>query len=381
MRDVPSCVISSSYFAVCTGPDFLPVFEAGTYLVTDTIFVPPNTIIVGQMFSVIMGAGPKFANQNSPTPVLRVGNPGDEGAVEISDMVITTQGGAAGAIGIEWNIKESSQGSAGMWDVHVRLGGTKGTNINVANCPAGSTDVSKCASAFLGIHITSSGSGYFENVWVWNADHDLDDPAESKLNVFSGRGILVESRGPVWLVGTASEHHVIYQYAFHNARDIWAGLIQTETPYFQPTPNPPTPFSLNPKYGDPSGISKDAWGLVISASSNIWVYGAGIYSFFQACVPTRNCQTDIVLVDQQSASIWLYQVTTAGSTSMLSYPNVTIAKQADNINGFARRIYKARTAHLFSNTAHSVQTLHIPSDVPPFITKAALTISECAVRR
>jgi hypothetical protein len=129
-------------------------------------------------------------------------------------------------------------------------------------------------------------------------DHDLDDPAESKLNVFSGRGILVESRGPVWLVGTASEHHVclmveapvphiscaiqvIYQYAFHNARDIWAGLIQTETPYFQPTPNPPTPFSLNPKYGDPSGISKDAWGLVISASSNIWVYGAGIYSFFQ----------------------------------------------------------------------------------------------------
>ncbi|KAJ7265334.1 glycoside hydrolase family 55 protein, partial [Mycena rebaudengoi] len=311
------------------------IFEAGTYLVTDTIFVPPNTIIVGQMFSVIMGAGPKFANQNSPTPVLRVGNPGDEGAVEISDMVITTQGGAAGAIGIEWNIKESSQGSAGMWDVHVRLGGTKGTNINVANCPAGSTDVSKCASAFLGIHITSSGSGYFENVWVWNADHDLDDPAESKLNVFSGRGILVESRGPVWLVGTASEHHVIYQYAFHNARDIWAGLIQTETPYFQPTPNPPTPFSLNPKYGDPSGISKDAWGLVISASSNIWVYGAGIYSFFQACVPTRNCQTDIVLVDQQSASIWLYQVTTAGSTNMLSYPNVTIAKQADNINGFA----------------------------------------------
>jgi hypothetical protein len=77
---------------------------------------------------------------------LKVGNPGDVGAVEISDIVITTQGGSAGAIGmylflhwtqafadltvlfpegIEWNIKESSQGSAGMWDVHVRLGGTK----------------------------------------------------------------------------------------------------------------------------------------------------------------------------------------------------------------------------------------------------------------
>ncbi|KAJ7216702.1 pectate lyase superfamily protein-domain-containing protein [Mycena rebaudengoi] len=317
-------------------------FEAGTYLVTDTIFVPAGTIIVGQMFSVIMGSGPKFANQNAPTPVLRVGNPGDVGAVEISDIVITTQGGSAGAIGIEWNIKESSQGSAGMWDVHVRLGGTKGTNINAANCPTGSTDMSKCASAFLGLHITSSGSGYFENVWVWNADHDLDDAAESKLNVFSGRGVLVESRGPVWLVGTASEHHVIYQYAFNNARDIWAGLMQTETPYFQPTPNPPAPFTINPKYGDPPDSGKDAWGLVISTSSNIFVYGAGIYSFFQtysqACVPTRDCQNNIVLVDQQSASIWMYQLTTAGSTNMISYPNISIAKQADNINGFASTI-------------------------------------------
>jgi hypothetical protein len=55
----------------------------------------------------------------------KVGNPGDIGAVEISDLVITTTGGSAGAIGIEWNIKQSAQGSAGMWDVHVRLGGTK----------------------------------------------------------------------------------------------------------------------------------------------------------------------------------------------------------------------------------------------------------------
>ncbi|KAJ7216114.1 pectate lyase superfamily protein-domain-containing protein [Mycena rebaudengoi] len=252
---------------------FFTVIEAGTYLVTDTIFVPPGTIIVGQMFSVIMGSGPKFANQNTPTPVLRVGNPGDTGAVEISDLVITTTGGSAGAIGIEWNVKASSQGAAGMWDVHVRLGGTKGTNINAANCPASSTNAAKCASAFLGFHITRSGSGYFENVWVWNADHDLDDPAESKLNVFSGRGVLVESTGPVWLVGTASEHHVIYQYAFNKARDIWAGLIQTETPYFQPTPKPPAPFSINPLYGDPAGPLTDSWGLVITLSSNIFVYG------------------------------------------------------------------------------------------------------------
>ncbi|KAF7311921.1 Glucan 1,3-beta-glucosidase [Mycena indigotica] len=216
-----------------------------------------------------------------------------------------------------------------------------GTNINAANCPTSSVSVAACASAFLGIHITSSGSGYFENVWVWNADHDLDDPNQSRINSFSGRGILVESaRGPVWLVGTASEHHVIYQYAFHNAQNIYAGLIQTETPYFQPTPIPPAPFSTNPLYGDPSEAVVDAWGLVITRSFNMFVYGAGLYSFFQTygqgCVTTRNCQNSMVLVDRESSAIYIYQLTTTGTTNMISYPgNVSIALQADNIDGYA----------------------------------------------
>ncbi|KAF7342223.1 Glucan 1,3-beta-glucosidase [Mycena venus] len=258
------------------------LFEAGTYLVTDTIFVPSGTMIVGDMFSVIMGSGPKFADQKNPRPVIRVGNPGDIGEVEMSDLVITTTGGSAGAIGIEWNLKQSTQGAAGIWDVHIRLGGTKGTNVNSANCPTSSTDASKCATSFLGLHVTQTGSGYFENVWVWNADHDLDDPNQTQINAFSGRGVLIESaRGPVWLVGTASEHHVIYQYAFHNTQNIYAGLIQTETPYFQPTPKPPTPFSLDSTYGDPASVNLDAFGLVITNSYNIFVYGAGLYSFFQ----------------------------------------------------------------------------------------------------
>ncbi|KAJ7079288.1 pectin lyase fold/virulence factor [Mycena belliarum] len=338
------------------------LFEAGTYLVTDTIFVPAGTKMIGGMFSVIMGTGANFADQKNPRPVIRVGNPGDEGAVEISDMVITTTGGSAGAIGIEWNVNEDSQGAAGMWDVHIRLGGAKGTNINSANCPTSSTDASKCASAFLGLHITPTGSGYFENVWVWNADHDLDDPAQTKINAFSGRGVLVESKkGPVWLVGTASEHHVIYQYAFKNAQNIYAGLIQTETPYFQPTPNPPAPFSLNSDYGDPDSIHNDAWGLIITKSYSVYVYGAGFYSFFQTysqdCVPNRNCQDSMVLVDQASSGIYIYQLTTAGSTNMLSYPNVSIAQQADNINGFASTLtlWEAPTSNVPQGECGSTQ--------------------------
>ncbi|KAF7368476.1 Glucan 1,3-beta-glucosidase [Mycena venus] len=116
---------------------------------------------------------------------------------------------------------------------------------------------------------------YFENVWVWNADHDLEDPNQTQINAFSGRGVLIEStKGPVWLVGTASEHHVIHQYAFHKTQNLYA------TPYFQPTPKPPAPLSINPTYGDPSSDTNDAWGLVISSSYNIFVYGARLYSFF-----------------------------------------------------------------------------------------------------
>ncbi|KAK7052591.1 glucan 1,3-beta-glucosidase [Favolaschia claudopus] len=330
------------------GGCYILLFEAGTYLVTDTIVVPPNTIIVGEMFSTILGSGSKFADQKNPRPVLKVGNPGDTGVVEISDMVIATTGGSAGAIGIQWNIKASKQGSAGMWDVHVRLGGAKGTNINAANCPTSTTNL-KCASAFLGFHITRSGSGYFENVWVWNADHDLDDPAESKINSFSARGILVESTAAVFLVGTASEHHVIYQYAFNKARNVWAGLIQTETPYFHPTPQPPAPFSINSNYGDPPGTFSDAWGVVITLSSDIFIYGAGLYSFFktysQDCVPNRNCQDNMLLIDQQSADVAIFQLTTAGATNMLSYNNVSVAKQADNINGFASTVTFWETSH------------------------------------
>jgi glucan 1,3-beta-glucosidase len=74
---------------------------------------------------------------------------------------------------------------------------------------------------------------------------------------------------------------VIYEYAFYNAQQVYAGMIQTETPYFQPTPNPPAPFSTNLAYGDPPGARLDALGLVITSSFDIFVYGAGLYSFFQ----------------------------------------------------------------------------------------------------
>ena len=45
--------------------------------------------------------------------------------------------------------------------------------------------------------------GTFQGLWVWTADHDLD--AGPQITLWTGRGIMTESQGPVWMVGTASE--------------------------------------------------------------------------------------------------------------------------------------------------------------------------------
>lgn len=112
-----------------------------------------------------------------------------------------------------------------------------------------------------------------------------------QTSIYVARGLLIESQAPVWLYGTASEHAVYYQYNFHNAQNIFAGMVQTESPYYQPTPSPPAPFerALGLFPGDPDYAcqSKDefsgcdeSWALVIRGSSNVAIAGAGLYSWF-----------------------------------------------------------------------------------------------------
>jgi len=50
-----------------------------------------------------------------------------------------------------------------------------------------------CIAASLMLHITPSSNGYFENMWAWVADHDIDDPENTQITVAGARGILIES--------------------------------------------------------------------------------------------------------------------------------------------------------------------------------------------
>jgi hypothetical protein len=124
-----------------------------------------------------------------------------------------------------------------------------------------------------------------------------------QLSVYVTRGMLVESRKPTWLYGTASEHSTYYQYSFYKAQQIHAGMIQTESPYYQPNPKPPLPFSSSTaKFGgdpDYSGCSSNAnasgcdsaWSVRIERSTDISFAGAGLYTWFnvydESCVDPR----------------------------------------------------------------------------------------------
>lgn len=77
--------------------------------------------MVGEAWSVLQGSGKNFSDQSNPEVMVQVGSePGEKGVVEITDIIFGTAGPAAGAIVVEWNVAESKQGGAGMWDTHIR---------------------------------------------------------------------------------------------------------------------------------------------------------------------------------------------------------------------------------------------------------------------
>ncbi|TAQ87041.1 hypothetical protein B7494_g4617 [Chlorociboria aeruginascens] len=335
-------------FNSASGSDII-YFDHGAYVVTSTITVPKDIIITGEIWPLIMAGGTAFQDQTNPKPVFQVGQAGDVGSVEISDLIFETLGPQPGAIMMEWNVQEASQGSSGMWDVHFRIGGSAGTKLQSDTCaknpnvtaPANAA----CEGAFLLLHVTSQASIYLENSWFWVADHELDLADHNQVNIFNGRGVLVESQGPVWMYGTSAEHSVLYNYQISKASNVYMALIQTETPYFQSNPDATTPFTSNTAYSDPvfSGTANvnKAWGLRVVDSENVFVYGAGLYSFFdnydQTCLDTESCQDNMVDLEN-SSSVYLYGLNTKAATNMVTVNGASAALQSQNANNFCATI-------------------------------------------
>ncbi|KAI8823239.1 glucan 1,3-beta-glucosidase [Chytriomyces cf. hyalinus JEL632] len=303
-------------------------FDHGAYLVSRTILVPKGVRIVGEAWPIIMAKGAAFQNPTAPVPVFQVGNVGDVGSVEISDLMFETSGPQPGAILIQFNMKSSSPGATGMWDVHGRVGGTIGSHLQQGECLHGSLNYESCSGPFLMMHITKSAGVYIENSWMWTADHDLDSGGSTRVSIFTGRGVLIESESPVWLYGTAAEHNQMYNYQFSGASNIFAAMLQSETPYYQGTPDALTPFKTNADYNDPdfsnclpgSKSCVRSWGLRVVQSSNIMIYGAGLYSFFenyaQLCIGTLSCQDNMVSIE--ASKVTMFNLHTVGTSNMIS---------------------------------------------------------------
>lgn len=313
--------------------DQIVYFDHGAYIITSTIKVPKNIKIVGEIWPMLMASGKKFSDQNNPIPMLQIGQPGDVGSIEMSDLLIETKGPAPGAILIQWNLAESSQGAAGMWDVHVRIGGSSGTELQSDKCqktPKQDTEPNpECVGAFMLFHATEKGTPYIGNGWFWTADHELDLPDHNQINIYTGRGVLIESQGPAWLYGTSSEHNQLYNYQVANAKDIFMGFIQTETPYYQANPNALVPFKPQSSWNDPDFAScttetcKKSWGVRVLNTENLYIYGAGLYSFFenygQKCLDPESCQLNMVEVD--CSDVHIYGLSTKAAVNMVTSSN------------------------------------------------------------
>ena len=91
-----------------------------------------------------------------------------------------------GDILIGFNLKPTYQGAVGMWDSVVRVGGAACTGEVVTNCNV-------CKAAFMMMHVTKSGNGYFENLWFWTADHAIDRRDQQSIN--TARGLPVGPSG------------------------------------------------------------------------------------------------------------------------------------------------------------------------------------------
>ncbi|OAA68257.1 Pectin lyase fold protein [Niveomyces insectorum RCEF 264] len=335
--------------------------DYGLYLVTVPLVVPPGARIVGEAYPMLLAGGSAaFADAAHPQALLRVGAySGQAGTVELSDLVLATQGAQPGAVLLEWNLAAPAGKPAGLWDVHTRIGGFTGSGLQVAQC-AKTPDVDSsragggvavngnCIAAFMSMHVTASAANlYAENVWLWTADHDIDDQANTQITVYAGRGLYIEATaGTIWLVGTAVEHHTLYQYQLDGTQNVYMGQVQTETPYYQPNPGAAAPFEANATYNDPDfaascagvpGNCAMAWGLRVLDSDNVLVYGAGLYSFFdnygQSCIANgQSCQARITSLEGSTSGVCIYNLNTVGAQSMLTKDGAELASYADNVN-------------------------------------------------
>lgn len=353
------------------GSDVVFWIPHGHYILTQTLVIPSNARIVGEVWPVLLGTGAYFQDSNRPQAVIQVSRvPGEQGRAEISECIFSTKGSCPGAIVLRWNLAASNAGQMpGMWDTHIRLGGFKGSKLDDERFDKDKPlQVKDAWACFLAWHLPRESAGCFVNNWVWLADHTLDTSSASRhagtqISLLASRGILIESNpGPVFLWGGASEHFLLYQYQINEARNVFIGAAQTESPYFLgegvSLPSELAPPVAGAPWYDPTwkagsgSFDARSWGFRIRRSSHVHVYGPGLYSFFDAYkqekLVSRTCQRAVMSIedcntptagspsDEENVNnVSLVGLNTVGTKSMLDRDGSEMVAEEPHRNGFS----------------------------------------------
>ncbi|KAK4450568.1 glycoside hydrolase [Podospora aff. communis PSN243] len=262
-------------------------FPFGNYRVESTLVVPIGSRIVGEAWATIVGAGTFFSDASNPKPVVQVGNPDDEGHIEIQDMRFTVADVSPGAIILQVHAAGAYPGDVAIWNSLVTVGGTRGASNILDTC---ADPKAPCQAAFMGIHLAPTSSVYMENVWNWVADH-ITEEIEGGSNIAAGRGMLVESTKGTWLHAIGSEHWWLYQLKLLRPEGVYISMLQSETNYDQgdnATVLAPAPWTPDAKWSDPDfhwcgeteGRCRMGMANLINGGKDIYTYSSASWVFF-----------------------------------------------------------------------------------------------------
>lgn len=306
-------------------------FPYGVYVVEDTLKVPIGSRIAGEAWAVITGKGDAFKDATKPKAVVQLGQPGDTGVLEVQDIRFSVGEVLPGAKIVEINAAGTNPGDVGLWNTLITVGGTVETSVK-DDCD--NQDTSQCMAAYLMLHLTDSSSAYIENFWGWTADHNMDGGSGYTV-ISTGRGVLVEATKGTWLTGTGSEHNWLYNYNFHSAQNVYAGLLQTESPYMQgdgATHLAPAPWTADSSIGDPDfswcdegdGKCRTSLATNVDGGKDILLYNSAAWAFFNGpwtgSYTTQcdgSCQTNMMKVSNTPENLVWYSIGTRKTDVMI----------------------------------------------------------------
>jgi len=176
-------------------------FPHGTYILTDTLLIPPGSRLIGEAWSTFSAYGSKFKDPKNLKAMIKIGNQGDAGVAQLTDFLFTTSDFLPGAVLVEVNMAGDKPGNVGGFNCHFMITGGSTTRCKT---PAA------CTTAHLCAHFTASSSAYWENSWATGQSGGSATPG-------AAGGFRIEAVNGTWILGLGTGEFEIQLHLMHNS--------------------------------------------------------------------------------------------------------------------------------------------------------------------